>query len=213
MSTGCGATDSGLDGGEAREALRLPSAFVWSKCGTEAGETLDVILARKERERLASDGVFLWGVGNSLTAGVVELARRCGGSRLSVVFSPMRSAPKVHDAAPAATARWVSGTGANGLPYVVPLGAVVTSRDDPLRPRTRHYALVCRSDRPLTEDAAGDVDASTLRNLRSGSALGASQVSVVVCRSIPQGPPSLYTVRLVAELVEPWFVELTQRST
>ena len=39
----------------------LPSHFVWTRYGTESGESMGAILARKERERIAAAGCFLWG--------------------------------------------------------------------------------------------------------------------------------------------------------
>jgi hypothetical protein len=47
----------------------LPEAFVWTRFGTEAGQTIDRILARKEAERIANGGLFLWGIGNSVATG------------------------------------------------------------------------------------------------------------------------------------------------
>ena len=44
----------------------LPDLFCWTKYGTEAGEDIGAILERKESERLASGGTFLWGVGNAI---------------------------------------------------------------------------------------------------------------------------------------------------
>jgi hypothetical protein len=40
--------------------------FVWSKVNNNAGETIDDIVKRKEAERVAGDGLFYWGIGNSL---------------------------------------------------------------------------------------------------------------------------------------------------
>ena len=40
--------------------------FVWSKMQAEAGQGLAAIVARKEAERAAVDGIFWWGIGNSL---------------------------------------------------------------------------------------------------------------------------------------------------
>lgn len=39
----------------------------WSKVQAESGQTLNAIVARKEKERLAGAGVFFWGVGNALS--------------------------------------------------------------------------------------------------------------------------------------------------
>jgi hypothetical protein len=51
-----------------------PAAFVWTKIQAEAGETLDRILGRKELERLAGNGSFWWGIGESKARAIRVLA-------------------------------------------------------------------------------------------------------------------------------------------
>ena len=46
--------------------MNIPNYFCWTKIGTEAGETIESILLRKELERISNNGIFLWGVGNSI---------------------------------------------------------------------------------------------------------------------------------------------------
>jgi hypothetical protein len=52
--------------------------IVWSKMQAEAGEPLAAIIARKEVERLAGDGVFFWGMGSALGRAVSEIVRPDG---------------------------------------------------------------------------------------------------------------------------------------
>jgi hypothetical protein len=46
-------------------ATPIPNAFVWTKIQADAGESVRQILYRKEQERLAGDGSFWWGIGES----------------------------------------------------------------------------------------------------------------------------------------------------
>jgi hypothetical protein len=179
--------------------------FCWTRFGTEAGESIADILRRKERERLATDGVFYWGIGTSVAPGIAELVRRC--ERPEVLFSPMRSRPRAADVRPSAVARWTTGESLWGDVFDLPATVRVTSRHDPARGRG-HYALVCRSSRPLDPADHGTVQFECLRNLASGSPLGASQVTAVVERLAGHPSGVAYTVALRAELVAPYFVRL-----
>jgi hypothetical protein len=188
--------------------LDLPDAFVWSRIGVEAGESLDRIVARKERERLTCDGMFLWGIGSSIGKAVESLLRLTPNP--DVVFSPILGAPRAVDAQPQATARWRSGIGIDGQRMSVPDGALVTSRWDPGRPSTPRYALVCASDTPLALDAAGELQFNAMSNLVSGAAVGASQVTAVV-RWAPMdadGTSRRYSVALRARLIAPYVLRL-----
>jgi hypothetical protein len=64
----------------------------WSRMQAEAGQELAAIMARKELERLAGDGLFFWGIGNAPSRAVGQLARV--GHEIDVVFSVMKSRPK-----------------------------------------------------------------------------------------------------------------------
>src|SRR4051812_40360539 len=85
-------------------ACRLPQVFCWTRFGTEAGEPIEQILKRKEIERRHNEGVFYWGIGNSLAPSMAELLRRA--RRPEVLFSPIRSRPRPVDIAPDAVVRW-----------------------------------------------------------------------------------------------------------
>lgn len=195
------------DASVANRADPLPRSFCWTRFGTEAGETIDAILARKEAERQANGGVFYWGVGNSIAAAVVELLRCVDEPQ--VLFSPIRTRPRPVDEAPGCVVRWPSATGLRGELFDLPAATCVTSRWDPARPGGNHYALVCSSGDPLKIADCGKLRYGALRNLRSGTPLGASQVTAVVHRE-DAGDGSEYTVTFRATLVAPYFVRLCQ---
>jgi hypothetical protein len=185
----------------------LPRWFCWTRFGTEAGETIEAILERKEAERQANNGVFFWGIGNSIAPAVTELVRRVGEPE--VLFSPIKSRPRQVDSAPACVVRWTLAEALSGGVFELPEYANVTSRWDPARPAARHYALVCSSAGPLEIDDATQISFGALRNLRSGAPLGASQVTAVVHRSdTGQGGGNDYPVAFRAALVAPYFVRL-----
>lgn len=193
-------------------AAGLPEFFCWTKYGTEAGEDIGAILARKEAERLASGGIFLWGIGNAIGPSVEALLSQAAEPQ--VVFTPMRSRPANRDVAPAQVAVWQSGVGLDGKPFEVPAHSRVTSRIS--GSRNYHYALVCRSDEPVGVSSGERPSfASThVQNLRSGSRVGASQVTSVVRRiACALGLlPTNYSVSFTADLVAPFFVRLTEYS-
>lgn len=186
----------------------IPEYFCWTKYGTEAGEDISSIFERKEAERVAGGGTFLWGVGNAIGPSVDALLAR--SERPQVVFTPMRSRPAARDVSPTRTAVWHRGVGLDGAPYEVPNFSTVTSRITPSR--SHRYALVCRSDRPIGVQAGTRpaFAAIHVENLRSGSKVGASQVTSVVRRiACALGLlPSSYSVAFTAELVAPYFVRL-----
>ncbi len=184
----------------------IPRAFCWTRYGPEAGEPIEAILGRKETERLANGGVFYWGIGNSVGPGIEELLRR--GRRPEVLFSPIMSKPREGDVAPSSIVAWSSGETSDGFRFALPRGVRVTSRADRASTSPR-YALVCASAESLEMSDFGSLRFRTLRNLRSGNPLGASQVTAVVERGgdTPVGGPE-YTVTLRAALVPPYAVRL-----
>lgn len=189
-----------------RRSDALPRRFCWTRFGTEAGETIDAILARKDAERRANDGVFFWGIGNSIAPAVAELVRRV--REPEVLFSPIKSRPRKVDVTPACVARWTAAQALSGEIFDLPDDATVTSRWNPTRPAASHYALVCSSTEPLEIEDAGQLSFGALRNLRSGAPLGASQVTAVVHRAGIGHSGGEYPVALRAALVEPYFVRL-----
>lgn len=187
----------------------LPKHFCWTRFGTEAGEKIDSILARKEDERLATGGMFLWGIGNSVGPAIRDLIRL--EERPMVLFSPMRSKPKTIDVTPTGLTVWSEALDLDGRDWPIPEGVKVTSRQGSETGRTKrsHYALVCRSSSPLTAIDLASLRYEELVNLQSKSKLGASQVTAVV-EQLARGTTecTTYPVAFMAELVFPYFVKL-----
>lgn len=193
-----------------KNTLSIPKRFCWTKIGTESGESITSILARKELERRTNGGLFVWGIGNSVGAAIHLLVRR--ETEPLAVFSPMRSRPKSIDVSPAGLVYWCHARSFDGREWQIPRGSLIVSRSASASGKAKrsHYALVCRSDASLDQlRAPGEIDAGALVNLSSGTPLGPSQVTSVVerpHRHRPTGP--LYGIKLVARLAYPYFIEL-----
>lgn len=190
--------------------MSLPEAFCWSKFGYEAGDDPASIVARKDRERALNGGIFLWGIGNSVWPSLKKLVEIVDSPR--VVFTPMLSNAAKADVSPSSVALWREATTPDGTAYAIPDHSNVTSRFSSghgARGRS-HYALVCRSETSLS--AKGErvnLDHSELRNLASGSTIGASQVtSVVKSCGDAWAENGRYNVAFMAELAHPYFVRL-----
>lgn len=187
----------------------LPKYFLWTKIGTESGESLGAIIRRKEVERAACDGIFFWGVGNSVGTSLSTLKRLT--EKGSAVFSRMRSRAKAADAEPSRLLIWLSYEGTDGNSHPLPTYSFVTSRDSGhlADSRRAHYALVCESSIGIDEEPVGELDASALVNLRSGKPVGYSQVTSVVARNgSTDADPMTYPVTFTADLVGPGQVRL-----
>jgi hypothetical protein len=189
--------------------VTLPAYFCWTRFGTEAGQAINQIFARKEQERLANGGVFFWGIGNALGPSIRELLLRTG--KPEVLFSPIKSSPRSVDSQPAAVVAWTLAETLHGEPFKLPEHSLVTSRHDPNAPRKSSYALVCFSSVPLNQARCDEgIALSALRNLRTGRPIGASQVTAIVqsCVGSLTAQTSRYEVLVRARLVEPYFLRL-----
>lgn len=193
---------------ESETRILLPDLFCWTRFGTEASEPVEQILFRKEQERLANGGIFLWGIGNAVGPSIRELTQRA--LRPEVVFSPIRSAPRLRDVSPPAIVAWTTAEALDGSHFAIPAHSLVTSRYDPTAPRSHHYALVCFSERPLIPlRSEGKIGFTQLRNLRTGRPVGASQVTAVVRRlERTTNETTMYEIAIRAELIHPYFVRL-----
>ncbi len=190
--------------------MPLPDHFVWTRYGTESGEAVDSILARKEQERQACGGIFLWGIGNSVAPSVRKLLARLEGRDLSVVFSPMLSPPRAVDLAPVDVVVWQSALGIDAQEWEMPAGTVVTSRGGAAGvSKSRHYALVCQRNEALRVNDSGERFAiADLTNFASGNPVGHSQVTAVVhCTGRSADGP--YVAAVIATLAYPYVVELS----
>lgn len=191
------------------EAMTLPTEFCWTKFGTEAGEEVDSIFARKEEERIANDGVFLWGIGNAIGPSLSDYLKQARFPK--VVFSPMLCKPMKRDVEPAQIAYWTEATGLDGRRYQMPTYSLVTSSFNSKSQRQVRYALVCHSGIPISEPNGFDkIFCGQLRNWKSGAVVGSSQVTCVV-RRILKGASSgpIYRAALVATLHPPYLLRLT----
>jgi hypothetical protein len=157
----------------------VPSVFCWTKMGTEAGQTLETIIRRKELERLAGNGVFAWGIGNSL-GNSVDLARQVSpNGKVDVLFTPMKSAPKQVDITPSQTFLWLSYIESDGRIAALPEHLLITSRGG--ESKRTHYALLCHSDDSIEGEVPDYyIYATNARNLASSNRLGPSQVTSMV---------------------------------
>ena len=162
--------------------MSLPKVFCWTRFGTEAGEEIGQIVARKEEERLRNGGVFLWGIGNPIGPSIGQLIRL--DDYPEVIFSPICSAPRKKDTSPEQVVAWTVGETLDGKRYKLPAGSLVTSRYDPQAGRKNHYALVCSSPTVLQlNPKAETISFGSLRNLLTNRPVGASQVTAIVRRT------------------------------
>jgi hypothetical protein len=188
-------------------------AFCWSKMGTEAGQTLDDIIRRKEIERVANSGIFTWGIGNSLGDAVDLLAEKYGDP--IAVFTPMKSKPKQIDVTPGEIFLWNAYFDKNGIIRHLPQYSFLTSRANVEKQRKKnHFALICYSDQPITQRCTGMLDSSKLVNFKSGKLVGASQVTAVVknTKISKEGKtPCHYHIGFVANLHNEGHVKLARR--
>jgi hypothetical protein len=190
--------------------MMLPHAFCWTRVGTEAGQSLESILQRKEAERQANGGFFFWGVGNAIGPSLEALLRACPVPE--VLFTPIRSAPRRVDVRPEVVAAWTTAAGLDGRHFELPVQTLITSRFDDESTRG-HYALVCFSETPLSDElGSGDeFTIGALENFLSGRPVGASQVTAVVRRrgETANVGSSSYRVMMRARLAPPFFLRLS----
>ena len=186
----------------------LPKQFCWTRFGTEASQSIEQILSRKEQERCANGGTFFWGIGNAVGPSMKELIRL--NEEPEVLFSPIKGKPKAVDVTPSAIVAWTAARGIFGEQFELPSRSLITSRFDLSNPKTTHYALVCHSDTPLAIRQSATLCSSALRNLLTGRGVGASQVTAIVDRKAPSAAElSPYAVALRTRLVWPYLVKLS----
>lgn len=191
----------------------IPPVFCWTKMGTEAGQSLELILRRKELERKSGQGLFAWGIGNSLGVAAALARQESQDNEVDVLFTPMRSVAKHIDASPTQVLLWLGYHNEDGIETRLPIHMVVTSRGSLGREggRRSHYALLCEAHRDIAISAdLGVIDASRAKNFASLNPLGASQVTAVVryqstCDELPE---KHYPVSFRAKLHGVGFVRL-----
>lgn len=191
-------------------ANSAPEDYVcWSRMQAEAGQPLHAIIERKERERLAGGGVFLWGVGNAPAVAINQLARL--RMPIPIVFSTMKSKPKAVDTAPSRTVAWRRYVDENGVERPLPKSALVTSRGDSASgAKSKHYALMCYSDTPLALSHGTPFDHAAFRNVGgAGAPVGASQVTALLKQVAEPAQSPAYEANIVAWLTGGYWVRLT----
>lgn len=194
----------------ARPETALTEEYLcWSRMQAEAGQALEAIVERKERERQAGGGSFLWGVGNAPAHVTHVLAR--AGIPVRAVFSVMKSRPKAIDVAPSRTVIWRRYIDAQGVERPLPPHVLVTSRGDSASGAKRaHYALMCRSDEPLAIKRGEAFNPAAFRNAGgTGAPVGFSQVTALLRRVEVDHDGSDYEANLNAWLADSYWVRLT----
>jgi hypothetical protein len=177
--------------------------------GTEAGQSVSVILARKEAERQLCQGVFYWGIGNALGLRIWDFVNQVLSP--TVLFTHMKSKPKGIDVNPHRVVRWTAFHDRRGFKVPFPRYAFVTSRVDA---GTRHtqsrFALVCRANSPLGGGKPYEpLLSGRLANYRGNTRVAPSQVTALVEIAFETAESSRqYEVVFSAELVEPYYVRL-----
>lgn len=180
----------------------------WTRMQSEGGQKLEDIVARKELERRAGDGVFFWGVGNAPAVATSTYARL--GIPVPVIFSVMKSRPKAVDASPRTLLVWRRYLDMYGAERELPPQALITSRGETdAGDKKRHYALICRSPTPLKLGNGVRFDPAAFRNVGvNRGPVGASQVTALIQRIQPDGVGD-YEVNFSAELTGSYWVRLT----
>lgn len=175
---------------------------------SEAGQSLVTIVKRKELERRAGGGVFFWGIGNAPNRSVKKLASK--GDEIDVVFSQMKTRPKIRDAEPDGVVVWQSYFDMNDVERELPRHVLVTSRcDTPSGKKRVHYALMCSSEMELGIEDQGPFDHTAYRNIsEAGGNVGPSQVTALVTRTHEGSVKSDYRINFRAKLTGSYWVRL-----
>lgn len=184
---------------------------LWTRMQAEAGQALEQIIERKEREREAGGGSFFWGVGNAPSKLIYSLARMA--KPVEVIFSKMKSKPKAGDKNPDTTVVWRQYIDFNGKLRPLPPHALITSKGSSASGRKKtHFALECFSDKPLRiNDDPEAFDPTAYRNAGgTGAPVGASQVtSLLVPVEAPgHAAKKSYSINMQAKLIGSYWVKL-----
>jgi hypothetical protein len=192
-----------------RNAKDAEEFVCWSRMQAEAGQQLEAIVSRKERERRAGGGMFCWGVGNAPAVMTSALARL--SHPVVAVFSIMKGKPKFVDVTPARTVAWTRYLDANGVERPLPPHVLVTSRGDSSHgPKDKHFALMCWSDKPLAIEHGTPFDPTAYRNVGgTGAPVAPSQVTALLKRTASPSAETPYEANLRAWLVESYWVRLS----
>ena len=177
----------------------------WTKMQTESGQSLDLIVARKELERRAGNGIFYWGIGNALS-----VRNFSGDAQIPIYFSKMISRPKEHDRNPSGVLLWRKYRDERGDVRDLPGHTIILSKSSSSKSnKIRHYALVCYSKSPLILGDFGSFYPGHYINAGgSRKPMGFSQVTSLLTPASADIPCSEYKINLRAKLVQPFLVTL-----
>lgn len=190
----------------------VPRMFCWTKMGSEAGQSLEAILRRKELERECGHGLFAWGIGSSVAPALNYVRQSLCRTSMDAFFTPMKSRPKAMDVTPSGMVMWRAFCGDDGSVSELPWHILVTSRRHAASGQEKryHFALMCKRDRPLLQHQGHiRIDAARVRNLLSNEKVGSSQVTAIVKYvSGPTDSARAYPVLFRAELASQPFIRL-----
>jgi hypothetical protein len=183
--------------------------LIWTRMQSEAGQGLEQIIARKELERRAGDGLFYWGVGNAPATMMNSLARL--RSPVAVVFSIMKGKPREADTSPRRVLVWRKYFDLHRVERDLPPHVLVTSRGETSTAyKKRHYALICHNAKPLKIKRGAAFDPSAYRNASgTGGPIASSQVTALLRRVSPPSAETAYEANFTAQLTGSYWVRLS----
>ena len=76
------------------EIDNLPDVFCWSKMGFEANQPLELILRRKDHERLYGAGEVWWGIGEKLHDRIKAIVKHAHPKNPIIALTPDRKAQR-----------------------------------------------------------------------------------------------------------------------
>jgi hypothetical protein len=191
-------------------STELTDVICWTRIQAEAGQDIRSIIARKNLERRAGNGLFAWGVGNAPSRSIRRLAAK--GEDIDIVFSLMKSRPKARDCAPDGVVAWRTYLDIHDVEKPLPPNVLVTSRmETGSGAKSVHYALMCRSDEELQLGDLGPFDPSAYRNIGDvGGPVSNSQVTALVVRRGVESPVSDYRINFRAKFTSSYWVKLAR---
>jgi hypothetical protein len=154
--------------------------------GVEAGQTVEEILRRKDLERECGDGVFAWGIGNSVGPALQQARRLANSGSIDALFTKMKSLPSPIDTSPGGVVMWRGYCLGDGSVRPLPSHMLITSRQHAASgaEKRHHFALFCRSPESIfNAEEEVQIDSAYARNLVSNGKVGSSQVTAVVSYS------------------------------
>ena len=202
--------------------MNFPRAFCWQRIGPYSEQTTNLVVYRKNLERLAGGGVYWWGHG---IRGICEsidphliIALKRSKYPPRVLFSPMKK--EEPDQIARGRRIFFEAETKDGTRYELPPHVIMTRNLDEKPP---YFALVCSSSEPLNPVPVGIIENIYVRDYRSlrktgkpseRNLKGAGQRTTMVIegsgskrRLADDGYPVLFQ----ADLIKPYCVELVYK--